>query len=128
MIDPETIPDSALQCLGGALTELLDDDQWNNIEHCYLLPALEEMELLRAQAVDMATMVQFQWRPGAPAHPWGTEWFIAETVQGERLVLRALPEEYAYDFETADATYLKRNLIRRWAQFPDSQFISAPLT
>lgn len=44
MLDPENIPDSALKRLGSELTELLDDDQWNNIEHRYLLPALEELE------------------------------------------------------------------------------------
>lgn len=37
---------SALQRLGGALTELLDDDHWNNIEKNYLLPALDERESL----------------------------------------------------------------------------------
>jgi hypothetical protein len=49
VIDPETIPDSALQRLGGALTELLDDDHWNNVEKNFLLPALEE----RADLADL---------------------------------------------------------------------------
>ena len=39
--------------------------------------------------------------------------------------MKALPEEYAYDFKTADETYVKINKIKKWMQFPDSQFISA---
>jgi hypothetical protein len=47
------IPDSALQRLGGALTELLDDDHWNNIEKNYLLPALDERKALRARVAKL---------------------------------------------------------------------------
>ena len=47
---PETIPESTLQRLGAALTDLLDDDQWNNIEKNYLIPALAERETLVARA------------------------------------------------------------------------------
>ena len=64
------------------------------------------------------------WRDGAPSNPWDGEWFIAETTYGDRVVLRKLPEEYAYDFTTADETYFKREKIARWIQFPDSIFIS----
>ena len=64
------------------------------------------------------------WRDGAPAKPWSTEWFIAETTFGERIVLRELPDEWTYDFKTADETHFKRDLIKRWMQFPDSQFIA----
>lgn len=64
-----------------------------------------------------------QWRDGAPPKPWDEEWFIADTTFG-RAVLRALPEEWAYDFTTADETYIKADKIKRWMQFPDSNFIS----
>ena len=49
MTSLEPIPDSALKRLGGELAQLLDDDQWNNTEKRYLLPALEEQDSLRAK-------------------------------------------------------------------------------
>ena len=63
------------------------------------------------------------WHEGAPDSPWSEEWFIAETIYGDRVVLTALPEEYSYDFRTADDTYIRRELIKRWMQFPDSEYI-----
>lgn len=47
----EPIPPSALQRLGKELAELLDDDHWNNIESNYLLPALEELEQAKRDAL-----------------------------------------------------------------------------
>lgn len=63
------------------------------------------------------------WIEGAPDKTYASEWFIAQTTNRERVVLTALPEEYACDFKTADETYIKRENIKRWMQFPDSQFI-----
>jgi len=48
----DPIPDSALQRLGGRLADLLDEDQWNNIEKNFLLPALAEREALLEQVAD----------------------------------------------------------------------------
>lgn len=73
-------------------------------------------------------LLPFKWRDGAPCNPWATEWFIAETTYGDRVVLTALPEDYFYDFKTADETHIKHDKIKRWAQFPDSQFIAPPPT
>lgn len=67
-----------------------------------------------------------QWRDGAPPKPWCDEWFIAETTYGDRVVLRSLPEEWSYDFKTADDTYIKADRIKRWMQFPDSEFSTPP--
>lgn len=66
------------------------------------------------------------WFEGAPDKPWSTEWFIAETSFGGRVVLRELPKDYSYDFTTADGTFLMRDKIKRWCQFPDSEFIAPP--
>lgn len=74
-----------------------------------------ERDLLRAAAAG-------QWREGAPPHPWDSEWFLAD-VGGAYAVLRPLPEEYSYDFTTADATYFMRHRVKRWAQLSGSQFI-----
>lgn len=64
-----------------------------------------------------------RWHDGVPPKPFDSEWFIAELKSGDRAVLRALPEEYAYDYKTADESYLKKTLVVRWMQFPDSQFV-----
>ena len=62
------------------------------------------------------------WIDGFPPKPWSGEWFIAETTYGDRVVLRALPDEYSHDFTTADHTYLMADLVARWMQFPDSEY------
>lgn len=66
------------------------------------------------------------WRDGAPEHPWDKEWFIAETIHGDRVALRPLEEGGSYDYTTADHTHMKRAIIKRWAQFPDSEYVEAP--
>lgn len=67
------------------------------------------------------------WQDGEPPKPWRNEWFIAETIHGDKVVLRSLPDEYTYDYKTADETYLMARNVKRWMQFPDSQFIAPPL-
>lgn len=57
MTDLEPIPDSALKRLGGELAQLLDDDLWNNTEKRYLLPALEEQEVLRSKLLDAEALL-----------------------------------------------------------------------
>lgn len=63
------------------------------------------------------------WHRGEPPKPWCDEWFIAMTTYGDRVVLRSLPEDWAYDYKTADDTYIKADKIKAWMQFPDSQFV-----
>lgn len=70
-----------------------------------------------------ATDAQPVWVDGIPTKHHAKEWFIAETTFGDRVVLTALPEEYAYDFKTADETYIKADRIKRWMPFPDSQYL-----
>ncbi|WP_312126262.1 hypothetical protein [Brevundimonas sp.] len=62
------------------------------------------------------------WLLGAPNKFRAAQWFIAETTYGDRLVLKSLPEEWSYDFTTADGTYLKAEVVERWMPFPDSQY------
>lgn len=64
------------------------------------------------------------WHEGAPPKPWSEEWFLARTTFGDVVALRALPEEYAYDFKTADDTYIKRDRITHWAQLSTSEFVA----
>lgn len=70
------------------------------------------------------TELKLEWRAGPPSKPWSEEWFIAETTFGDRVCLTALPEEYTYDFKTADDTYIRADKIKRWMQFPDSEYIA----
>lgn len=63
------------------------------------------------------------WHVGYPPKPFCDEWFIAKMSGGRRVVLTALPEEYSYDFKTADETYIKKERIEAWAQFPDSEYV-----
>ena len=72
--------------------------------------------------------LRLEWRDGPPPKPWSEEWFIAITTYGDRVVLRALPEEYTYDFKTADETHIKADRIKKWMQFPDSEFIAPALS
>ena len=69
------------------------------------------------------TVVQ-KWRDGVPPKPWCDEWFIAETVYGDRVVIKSLSGENSYEYRTADDTYLMGNIIKRWMQFPDSDYVS----
>ena len=73
-----------------------------------------------------ASAVPDGWIEGYPNHTYASEWFIAHTIYNDRVVLRALPEEYSYDYTTADGTYMQKESVKRWMQFPDSDFIAAP--
>lgn len=64
------------------------------------------------------------WIDGEPPFPQKEEWFIAETIYGDRVVLRALEKGTSYDYTTADKTYMMANNIKRWMQFPDGEYIS----
>lgn len=68
------------------------------------------------------------WNEGSPPYPWDSEWFLAKMVQGPFVVLRPLPEEYTYDFTTADGTYVMRKSIARWAQLSGSEYIAPAST
>ena len=63
------------------------------------------------------------WHDGEPPKPQRNEWFIAETIHGDKVCLKALPEEWTYDYKTADETYIMARNIKRWMRFPDSHFI-----
>lgn len=72
----------------------------------------------------LADELRLEWRDGPPPKPWSGEWFIALTTYGDRVVLTALPEEWTYDFKTADETYIMASKVAKWMQFPDSEYIA----
>ena len=67
------------------------------------------------------------WYAGYPPFPQDQEWFIAETKYGDRVVLRSLDEgrehKGSYAFKTADDTYMKAEIVARWMQFPDCDYL-----
>lgn len=77
------------------------------------------LEALRARG-------QEQWRIGEPPYPFKSEWFIAETTFGDRVVLRALPGDLSDDYKVADYTYVRADKIKRWMPFPDCEFAAPP--
>lgn len=64
------------------------------------------------------------WHKGYPKAHRAEEWFIARTIHGDRVVLMALPEDFSYDFTTADQTYMKKENVTHWMPFPDSQYLA----
>lgn len=81
-----------------------------------VMATLEAKEALQAK-------LDKEWHDGYPNKLYGSEWFIAETKQGDKVFLKALLEEFSYDYKTADDTYFKKEVIARWMQSPDSKYI-----
>lgn len=107
-----------------------DPECWNDSP---TQPAVDRSSNMQGSLVDKSGNLQgctpaaqepAAWYDGEPPFPQNQEWFIAETVHGDRVVLRPLPEEYSYDYTTADGTYMKAGNIKRWMQFPDSEFVA----
>jgi len=102
--------------------ELLEGGQYERFTGLYSTIEAIKSELAKPEEGPAAHI----WLNGYPTHPWDKEWFIAQTTSGERVVLKALPKEYSYDFKTADETYIKKENIARWMQFPDSEYAEPP--
>jgi hypothetical protein len=79
-----------------------------------------EMLELKAQVLEKDNKI---WHKGYPNHVYGSEWFIAETTYGGKVVLVELPAEHSYDYTTKDETYIKKENVKRWMQFPNSEFV-----
>lgn len=63
------------------------------------------------------------WIQGEPPSPWNTEWFFAKLKNGTYAVLCRLPEEYSYDYKTADETYYKKDWVIGWMPIPETEFM-----
>ena len=97
--------------------------------------AVEEVEQLKARLdaketrnkmllAELDALGARYFHGGTPPAHFGKEWFIAVMDDGDKVVLRALEEENAYDYTTMDATYFKAYRVKKWMQFPDSQYIT----
>lgn len=87
------------------------------------LQSMKAITALREALSEQAEQEPVAWIEGYPKDFYAEEWFIARTIYGDRVVLKALPENYSYDFTTADGTYMKKENVKRWMQFPDSEFL-----
>lgn len=60
---------------------------------------------------------------GRPLHGfYASEWFIAKLKNGDYAALKALPEEYSYDYRTNDGTYYTKDWVVGWMQTPDTEY------
>lgn len=83
----------------------------------------DQLREVAARCAATQIVMDHSWIDGAAPHPYNSEWFIAETTCGDRVVLKALPKIHTYDYKTADETHIGEDLIARWMQFQDSEFI-----
>lgn len=93
-----------------------------------LIDVLAQVEQLRRELGKPILEVVKQpmvWIEGQPPHPWDDEWFLAELINGERVVLKALPNGGPFEYTTSDHTFYLGKLIKRWMQLPDSEYVPA---
>ncbi len=80
---------------------------------------------LAESKLDCAEKAIPTWTDGEPPKFRHDEWFIAKLTNGDgRVVLKALPEDYSYQYKTVDETYFKADRIKAWMPFPDSQYMT----
>jgi hypothetical protein len=108
----------------GRIIEIACAEIVNDFETQDVLDFARAIEREVAKAAPAAPVQTAPWLEGEPPHPWNQEWFIAHTIYGDRVVLKALPEEHTYDYQTADGTYMAARNIKRWMQFPDSEYVA----
>lgn len=120
--------DVALQAIeeNAALQKRIGEAELN-IESADRIIAAAQARVKELEA-QLETSAQPVWYSGSPPFPQDQEWFIALTKYGDKVILRALPEDYAYDYTTADHTYMKRENVIRWRQFPDCEYLPPALT
>jgi hypothetical protein len=96
-----------------------------------LIEAITDRDTLRSENQSQKELIRqlreackmYEWHDGEPDKIYRTEWFIAKLDNGDNVVLTALPEAFSYDYKTADDTYYRACRIKKWMQFPSSQFI-----
>ena len=101
---PPRIEDSYLSTIHERLATCKDplNESVSIIHRMQSERVLLETELTQAKAqVEEA----LRWHEGYPDRIYGSEWFIACLDNGEKIVLRQLPEDFSYDYKTADETY-----------------------
>lgn len=127
---------ASLNSAGDVVEHTQDRRDHMRVQIIVFLKALDTLQLAAQvnQSDESATCAKSQvgqldepaagpWIDGSPPAPWDDEWFLASTIYGHKIALKPLPEEYAYDFTTADGTYMMRASIKMWAQLSTSQYV-----
>lgn len=83
-----------------------------------------DKEVIARLKASLADKDKMFWKNGFPCKIYANNWFIAELNNAKRVVLRNSHDEHSHDFKTADAIYYNKKVIKRWMQFPDSEFLS----
>lgn len=106
------------------ICDALEAKQAKNFKRNYPMPTSEDLPSEHNRSGETnSDKINCIWHKGSPSKCYGEEWFIALLNNGDRVVLRSLPEEFSYDYTTADETYYKKERIEKWMQFPDSHFV-----
>ncbi|MFZ5314962.1 hypothetical protein ACOY7N_13180 [Enterobacter asburiae] len=99
---------------------------YNNGKYCLYedYAALEaRCAALAAENAGLINSSVFTLQDGRPPYGfYASEWFIAKLKNGEYAALKALPEEYSYDYRTNDGTYYTKDWVVGWMQTPDTEY------
>lgn len=127
---------ASLDAIGDVIEHTQDRRDHMRAQIIVFLKALGDRQLTAPieQGVESATCAKSQvgqldepaagpWIDGSPPAPRDGEWFLASTIYGDKVALKPLPEENAFDFTTADGTYMMRASIKKWAQLSTSQYV-----
>lgn len=83
-----------------------------------------DYQKLAAENAALKNSSAFVMQDGEPPQKfYRNEWFIAKMKGHGFAVLKALPEDYSYDYTTLDATYFRKDLILGWMQLPSTEYL-----
>lgn len=118
-----------IQSLESAGELSIREQKFLKLAKAYQQQAAENVALkeqVRALAADNSALINSSvctLQDGRPLHGfYASEWFIAKLKNGEYAALKALPEEYSYDYRTNDGTYYTRDWVVGWMQTPDTEY------
>ena len=83
-----------------------------------------QQEVIDGMFINPESMKPLEWTSGIPKGFAADEWFLAKLSSGRVAALKALPEEWSYDYTTADETYFKADCVKKWMPLPKSQFLT----
>lgn len=74
--------------------------------------------------IKLDSSTPLEWTNGIPKGHIANEWFLAKLDTGHVVALKSLPEEWSYDYTTADETYYKADRISKWMQLPNTEYLT----
>ena len=84
---------------------------------------IQKNTALVAENAGLRNSSLFVMQDGQPPYEfYRNEWFIARLKNGSFAVLKALPEEWSYDYKTVDETHYTKDWVVGWMQTPDTEY------